>query len=168
MQIFMFVLLLRNRHPPRSTRSDTLFTYPTLFRSPDAVTRRYRDDQPGDAGRRCAGHRRARPPDHRPQGPCFLPRTWPDVTGRRQRTRPSLPGICARRPISRHFWRNLPLFAGFGNFDYALTQIVRSDERRVGKECVSTGRARWSPYVSKNNVRDRIMNNKKYKNEYKK
>src|SRR3546814_12448861 len=24
--------------------------------------------------------------------------------------------------------------------------IVRSEERRVGKECVSTGRSRWSPY----------------------
>src|SRR3546814_20473153 len=23
---------------------------------------------------------------------------------------------------------------------------VRSEERRVGKECVSTGRSRWSPY----------------------
>src|SRR3546814_20916309 len=29
-----------------------------------------------------------------------------------------------------------------------LTQIAaaRSEERRVGKECVSTGRYRWSPY----------------------
>src|SRR3546814_18768475 len=25
----------------------------------------------------------------------------------------------------------------------------RSEERRVGKECVSTGRSRWSPYTSK-------------------
>src|SRR3546814_16045102 len=25
----------------------------------------------------------------------------------------------------------------------------RSEERRVGKECVSTGRSRWSPYPSK-------------------
>src|SRR3546814_18396165 len=25
----------------------------------------------------------------------------------------------------------------------------RSEERRVGKECVSTGRSRWSPYHSK-------------------
>src|SRR3546814_10603907 len=25
-------------------------------------------------------------------------------------------------------------------------QHQRSDERRVGKECVSTGRSRWSPY----------------------
>src|SRR3546814_12507897 len=28
---------------------------------------------------------------------------------------------------------------------------VRSEERRVGKECVSTCRSRWSPYHSKNN-----------------
>src|SRR3546814_11946529 len=26
----------------------------------------------------------------------------------------------------------------------------RSEERRVGKECVRTGRSRWSPYHSKN------------------
>src|SRR3546814_15579350 len=28
-------------------------------------------------------------------------------------------------------------------------RIVRSEERRVGKECVSTCRSRWSPYHSK-------------------
>src|SRR3546814_20363150 len=28
----------------------------------------------------------------------------------------------------------------------ALTGIKRSEERRVGKECVSTCRSRWSPY----------------------
>src|SRR3546814_16662200 len=28
---------------------------------------------------------------------------------------------------------------------------VRSEERRVGKECVSTCRSRWSPYHSKKN-----------------
>src|SRR3546814_20675978 len=27
---------------------------------------------------------------------------------------------------------------------------IRSEERRVGKECVSTCRSRWSPYHSKN------------------
>src|SRR3546814_3144698 len=27
-----------------------------------------------------------------------------------------------------------------------LTQVRRSEERRVGKECVSTCRSRWSPY----------------------
>ena len=25
-------------------------------------------------------------------------------------------------------------------------EIIRSEERRVGKECVSTCRSRWSPY----------------------
>src|SRR3546814_11162019 len=29
---------------------------------------------------------------------------------------------------------------------------VRSEERRVGKECVSTGRSRWSPYHSKEKI----------------
>src|SRR3546814_11813281 len=29
---------------------------------------------------------------------------------------------------------------------FMLVGIIRSDERRVGKECVSTCRSRWSPY----------------------
>src|SRR3546814_15380277 len=35
------------------------------------------------------------------------------------------------RPTQRHLW-------AFG--------LARSEERRVGKECVSTCRSRWSPY----------------------
>ena len=27
-----------------------------------------------------------------------------------------------------------------------VIELVRSEERRVGKECVSTCRSRWSPY----------------------
>src|SRR3546814_20712856 len=34
------------------------------------------------------------------------------------------------------------------NFD-ASRPLSRSEERRVGKECVSTFRSRWSPYHSK-------------------
>src|SRR3546814_13741077 len=30
-----------------------------------------------------------------------------------------------------------------------FSRILRSEERRVGKECVSTCRSRWSPYHSK-------------------
>src|SRR3546814_11035726 len=33
----------------------------------------------------------------------------------------------------------------------------RSEERRVGKECVSTCRSRWSPYHSKKNIHSRLM-----------
>src|SRR3546814_14993678 len=32
----------------------------------------------------------------------------------------------------------------------ARVAVERSEERRVGKECVSTCRSRWSPYHSKN------------------
>src|SRR3546814_15126320 len=35
----------------------------------------------------------------------------------------------------------------------AASAAVRSEERRVGKECVSTCRSRWSPYPLKNNNR---------------
>src|SRR3546814_17589270 len=60
-----------------------------------------------------------------------------------------------RRPRQRSidpqlngFWQN----QSFHNYaDYALssdfhTGFRRSEERRVGKECVSTCRSRWSPY----------------------
>src|SRR3546814_18030782 len=34
-------------------------------------------------------------------------------------------------------------------WDHRRRQGVRSEERRVGKECVSTCRSRWSPYHEK-------------------
>src|SRR3546814_20754629 len=34
----------------------------------------------------------------------------------------------------------------------ADNQVGRSEERRVGKECVSTCRSRWSPYHYKNKI----------------
>src|SRR3546814_19244205 len=41
-------------------------------------------------------------------------------------------------PPARHRWRDyLPGI---------LVTAIRSEERRVGKECVSTCRSRWSPY----------------------
>src|SRR3546814_18949031 len=108
---FFFLMI---RRPPRSTRTDTLFPYTTLFRS---------------VGRSCVRVRRAEPD-------AALP------AYARSRQRPvawlyhhgSLrcdPAPCspARAP-PRH-------------------RSARSEERRVGKECVSTCRSRWSPYHSK-------------------
>src|SRR3546814_7009679 len=40
----MFVFFLMIRRPPRSTRTDTLFPYTTLFRSPFAVRPRRQDN----------------------------------------------------------------------------------------------------------------------------
>src|SRR3546814_13866035 len=34
----------------------------------------------------------------------------------------------------------------YPNFYALLDELGRSEERRVGKECVSTCRSRWSPY----------------------
>src|SRR3546814_14016246 len=36
--------------------------------------------------------------------------------------------------------------------DVAPTYAIRSEERRVGKACVSTCRSRWSPYHKKKNT----------------
>src|SRR3546814_11592912 len=97
------------RRPPRSTRTDTLFPYTTLFRSSD---------------------RRAREPSR--------------VGGARMGE-----GILAAR-------RRAGMFGDVADAEVKLEgrrepgepeQIRRrSEERRVGKECVSTCRSRWSPY----------------------
>src|SRR3546814_16865861 len=57
------------------------------------------------------------------------------------------------------FWRDGKL-SGFDPGDAGraipapFAQWVRSDERRVGKESVSTCRSRWSPYPYKTNKQD--------------
>src|SRR3546814_15912979 len=38
---------------------------------------------------------------------------------------------------------------GFASGHQSSASVSRSEERRVGKECVSTCRSRWSPYHSK-------------------
>src|SRR3546814_16189072 len=43
------------------------------------------------------------------------------------------------------------LSAGKNKPTFASARITRSEERRVGKECVSPCRSRWSPFHSKNN-----------------
>src|SRR3546814_19815845 len=84
------------RRPPRSTRTDTLFPYTTLFRSLGPVSGQLLID---DRGETEAGATLAAP----------LGGGFAVVSGRWDRGR-------------------------------------RSEERRVGKECVSTCRSRWSPY----------------------
>src|SRR3546814_13553568 len=101
------------RRPPRSTRTDTLFPYTTLFRSPGAaaVTRQALEAAGLDAG--------ALPPRRRGRRSVEAPLT-------RQESKPK-----AQRRQERPF------------------AAARSDERRGGKEWVSTCRSRWSPYHEK-------------------
>src|SRR3546814_12337086 len=76
-------------------------------------------------------------------------------------------------PITEHGFAGLGVGAGFGGlrpiiefmtFNFAMQAIdqiinsaaktlyMRSEERRVGKECVSTGRSRWAQYHEKKNT----------------
>src|SRR3546814_16201482 len=98
------------RRPPRSTRTDTLFPYPTLFRS--WPFRAEIDVRPLARTLIAAGTRVGLPVVVTPNAPVEF-REW-------------TPGAAMTKGV----W-NIP---------------VRSEERRVGKEWVSTGRSRWSTY----------------------
>src|SRR3546814_16010435 len=65
--------------------------------------------------------------------------------------RPERGGIAAHRPLSRI----LPIaMSALPHLVCPLDPppLIRSEERRVGKECVRTCRSRWSPYHSKKNI----------------
>src|SRR3546814_20833845 len=120
------------RQPPRSTRTDTRFPYTPRFLSIDQ-----RDDlPPGVEVFRIAG-------------PFFF-----GVAGELLDTLRRL-GQSPRVIILR--LRLMPLLDASGA--QALEEFIeRSEERRVGKECVSTCSSRWSPYHSKKNNTELIIN----------
>src|SRR3546814_18393362 len=96
------------RRPPRSTRTDTLFPYTTLFRS-------------------C----RLDVPDALPPALALLVGNMGYETI----------GLVEDLPV--------PHADAIGVPDMTFVRpslLLRSEERRVGKECVSTCRSRWSPY----------------------
>src|SRR3546814_13651754 len=103
------------RRPPRSTRTDTLFPYSTLFRS-DQVRplKRQTFDEAADALRVALKHAIG---------------SWSTCFDQ------ILVGISGGLDSSI-------VAAALG----PRTPHLRSEERRVGKECVSTCRSRWSPY----------------------
>src|SRR3546814_14902042 len=51
-----------------------------------------------------------------------------------------------------HTPRRCGQFCSAGTSDFSTIRLRRSEERRVGKECVSTCRSRWSPYHKKINT----------------
>src|SRR3546814_12809379 len=83
-------------------------------------TRHHRDGEPW-----------RRHPDGSPYGP------WHDATTALQG-----PVAAALGQHARARWKG----AGGGELPLVEGQQDRSEERRVGKECVSTCRSRWSPY----------------------
>src|SRR3546814_14599378 len=54
--------------------------------------------------------------------------------------------LFAPRAGKRSIAADLALSAADACVPHTLLSLARSEERRVGKECVSTCRSRWSPY----------------------
>src|SRR3546814_20500310 len=107
------------RRPPRSTRTDTLFPYTTLFRSADFGTAIATD---GETRRGVVG----------------LAGENMDNAADRIRTP-------QRRARAAHDFDALDLLGRQMREVEQPRAGGRSEERRVGKECVSTCRSRWSP-----------------------
>src|SRR3546814_11596258 len=105
------------RRPPRSTRTDTLFPYTTLFRSLLCLF--------------TLTHRQVVVGEPVPLG-----------------------GLAHRLMVRNHaddVDRQLPDLLLVDDVDQTMAELRhreqdRSEERRVGKECVSTCSSRWSPY----------------------
>src|SRR3546814_20510858 len=112
------------RRPPRSTRTDTLFPYTTLFRSSHHARVNARLDAHPTFGRR-ESHS------------IFLPR------GRLSRWPRHLSLAGCGRSISRHRREKIQLAK---KRDAVLNRAPsRTEERHGGKECVSPVRSRWWP-----------------------
>src|SRR3546814_11800382 len=112
------------RPPPRSTRTDTLFPYTTLFRStvPGRVT---------DA------------PEQKKGG--WFQRLKAGLTRSSSKLGEGITGIFTKRKLDDQALEELEEL--LITADLGVTTAARSEERRVGKECVSTCRSRWSPYL---------------------
>src|SRR3546814_12153709 len=119
------------RGPPRSTRTDTLFPYTTLFRSAygDGYSDYHEGEHPGGSVR---GRAIVAPMfDLRELGP------WAERIGFNLELPPVM------------FQETVPLRSRGRTWASTLTFLHvawRSEERRVGKECVRTCRSRGSPY----------------------
>src|SRR3546814_17208957 len=128
----MIFFLLMIRRPPRSTRTDTLFPDTTLFRSQVHEAADVVLVDFDDIVGVAAGGQRV------------------DVGFGR----------------ADHFERRVDVFIVAGanaddaEVDVAGVRVVRSEERRVGKECVSRCRSRWSPYHYKKKIKSAQVHEK--------
>src|SRR3546814_14046734 len=120
--VFFFLMILR---PPRSTRTDTLFPYTTLFRSA-------RDDEP---------HRHVAASRQKSSSGVRITEPW--YKYRKPERTQDEPNISGFYRFSK---RTSPAPNSLSPIFKASPLQSRSEERRVGKECVSTCRYRWAPY----------------------
>src|SRR3546814_8081607 len=157
------------RLPPRSTRTDTLFPVPTLFRSNPPPG--FQLDSPPTGFRLDSPRPRAKPTPSASSNPGMPYRATgevvdgdtirlnPDLSGRlfgidafekgqmgyRPGQGPLNLGEMAKRQTQGYITPNMTVF-GTGKQTFGRPVItLRSEERRVGKGCVSPCRSRWGP-----------------------
>src|SRR3546814_15243508 len=118
---FFFFLMIRR--PPRSTRTDTLFPYTTLFRSEE---RGDDDEDPEQEQKRIAQEQIPLPAKQQRMEPGQY------LGDRRHRleVETGIADACRPQYILGHRYPAFVLAVG-------ASPQLRSDERRVGKECVS-------------------------------
>src|SRR3546814_13733093 len=148
MCISVFFLLI-DRRTPKSTRPDTLFPYPTLFRSAGhhGVSLIAGPSGNFDATERERGYREAMA-KHAPRAALtVVAGDFTEESGYRA-GRELL--ALAKRPRAVFAANDMMAVGCLAAFKDAGVRVPeRSEERRVGKECVSTCRARWSPHHKK-------------------
>src|SRR3546814_12432457 len=117
------------RRPPKATRTDTLLPYTTLFRSETIARHDPRKKRAGMSGQ-CFREAAAVPRQERQS-----------ILGDLDQFRMDVAAVETLSP------RLQCLLQGREDRQRARARDQeRSEERRVGKECVSTCRSRWSPY----------------------
>src|SRR3546814_12563440 len=113
------------RRPPRATRTDTLVPYPTLFRSASLVRKHYEGDG-ADGERTVVGRIH--------DGEVALVVNTPHGT-----TSGGSPRLDGYEIRAAAIMTDIPCITPIPGLGPA-----RSEERRVGKARVRTGRSRWS------------------------
>src|SRR3546814_16924560 len=128
------------RRPPISTRTDTLFPYTTLFRSAGSGV------NPKAAAIHIALREAIDGIGEAPHFPHFLKEARGHAAAKHRRI--NLKGVIVRviksQPVETE--RDMGLFKRTLFTPVAALVDRRSEARRVGKECVSTCRSRWSPF----------------------
>src|SRR3546814_11315443 len=127
------IVFLMIRRPPRSTRTDTLFPYSTLFRSNFDIGLRINPL-----------HAEGEVPKYDPSQPHS--RLGFPIDQLRPEHLAGVDGLHVHNLCEQDF---LPLERTWAAIESRVMPHVgglkRSEERRVGKECASTGSSRWSP-----------------------
>src|SRR3546814_14001836 len=131
------VFILMIRRPPRSTRTDTLFPYTTLFRSRQGEV--HRPVRQVRAPLRGRYHVHGGPAREAWRGPG----RFPGLSGASDSRKGSRPPGERSTVLAAVFLRREPLRIGAKLLEKMLAALgPRPEERRLGQECVSTCRLR--------------------------